>query len=83
MVYCDVQGEQSIQNMLEEEWTDMEADLLRERGLWGPSVGSRLDKWQLEPCEGPCRMRRRLVPNNTFYSLYPYHWEEHESDVVR
>uniref|UniRef100_A0A8C4NGZ2 Uncharacterized protein n=1 Tax=Eptatretus burgeri TaxID=7764 RepID=A0A8C4NGZ2_EPTBU len=77
------EGEQSIQNMLEEEWTDMEADLLRERGLWGPSVGSRLDKWQLEPCEGPCRMRRRLVPNNTFYSLYPYHSEEHESDVNR
>jgi hypothetical protein len=30
----------------------MEHELLRERGLWGPIVGSRLDKWMLDMTEG-------------------------------
>lgn len=37
---------------LTEEWTQMEQELLRERGLWGPIVGSRLDKWMLDMTEG-------------------------------
>ena len=37
---------------LEEDWALIEQELLRERGLWGPNVGSRLDKWQLDMTEG-------------------------------
>ena len=37
---------------LEEDWTQIEHELLRERGLWGPNVGSRLDKWMLDMTEG-------------------------------
>ena len=35
-----------------EEWTQMEHQLLRERGLWGPIVGLRLDKWMADMTEG-------------------------------
>ena len=37
---------------LMEEWTQTEGELMRERGLWGPSVGSDLDKWMLDMTEG-------------------------------
>lgn len=30
----------------------MEADLTRERGLWGPPSSSQLDKWALDMVEG-------------------------------
>lgn len=30
----------------------MDADLTRERGLWGPPSGSKLDKWALDMVEG-------------------------------
>ena len=46
--------------------------LLRERGLWGPMHASRLDKWQLDMTEGPCRMRKRMKQHSNFYTLYPY-----------
>ena len=35
-----------------EEWTATETELMRERGLWGPPVGSELDKWMLDMTEG-------------------------------
>lgn len=34
------------------EWLQTEAELTRERALWGPPVGSRLDKWSLDMTEG-------------------------------
>jgi hypothetical protein len=50
-----------------------ETELLRVRGLWGPSQESRvLTKWMLDMTEGPCRMRKKLTPNPHFYALYPY-----------
>ena len=50
-----------------------ETELLRVRGLWGPSEESRvLTKWMLDMTEGPCRMRKKLTPNPNFYALYPY-----------
>lgn len=50
-----------------------ETELLRVRGLWGPSQESRLlTKWMLDMTEGPCRMRKKLTPNRHFYALYPY-----------
>jgi len=35
-----------------EDWLQMERELTRERGLWGPPVGSDLDKWMLDMTEG-------------------------------
>ncbi|CAJ0916575.1 unnamed protein product [Ranitomeya imitator] len=55
-----------------EEWNQIEYELLRERGLWGPPIGSHLDKWLLEMTEGPCRMRKKVVRNDMFYIHYPY-----------
>ena len=37
---------------LDEDWAQIEHELLRERGLWGPHMGSRLDKWMLDMTEG-------------------------------
>ena len=38
----------------------MDADLTRERGLWGPPFGSRLDKWTMDMVEGDSRTFRRF-----------------------
>ncbi|GIX85508.1 WD repeat and FYVE domain-containing protein 3 [Caerostris extrusa] len=54
------------------EWLQTEAELTRERALWGPPVGSKLDKWMLDMTEGPCRMRKKMVKNELFYIHYPY-----------
>lgn len=54
------------------EWHNTEADLTRERGLWGPEMCSYLDKYELDVTEGPHRIRKKLVPNNDFYQRYPY-----------
>ena len=35
-----------------EEWAQTETELMRERGIWGPTVGSDLDKWMLDMTEG-------------------------------
>ena len=35
-----------------EDWLQMERELTRQRGLWGPPVGSDLDKWLLDMTEG-------------------------------
>uniref|UniRef100_A0A183C2A5 Uncharacterized protein n=1 Tax=Globodera pallida TaxID=36090 RepID=A0A183C2A5_GLOPA len=55
-----------------QEWHYAETELIRERGLWGPNCGSALNKFQLDITEGPCRIRRKLVPNPDFYRHYPY-----------
>ena len=47
-----LQNQEYMDRYLLEEWADMEHELLRERGLWGPIVGSRLDKWMLDMTEG-------------------------------
>ncbi|PNI83103.1 WDFY3 isoform 3 [Pan troglodytes] len=76
----------STQNALKyvtEEWCQIECELLRERGLWGPPIGSHLDKWMLEMTEGPCRMRKKMVRNDMFYNHYPYVPEtEQETNVA-
>jgi WD repeat and FYVE domain-containing protein 3 len=68
-----------------QEWHSAEAELTRERGLWGPDRGSRLDKFQLDVTEGPCRIRRKLVPNPAFYLHYPYrpHLDAPEAKPLR
>ncbi|XP_015220356.1 WD repeat and FYVE domain-containing protein 3 isoform X2 [Lepisosteus oculatus] len=73
MQYKEYQERQ--QNALKyvtEEWAQIEYELLRERGLWGPPIGSHLDKFLLEMTEGPCRMRKKMVRNDMFYIHYPY-----------
>uniref|UniRef100_A0A672NXI4 WD repeat and FYVE domain containing 3 n=1 Tax=Sinocyclocheilus grahami TaxID=75366 RepID=A0A672NXI4_SINGR len=55
-----------------DEWAGIEYELLRERGLWGPPIGSHLDKFLLDMTEGPCRMRKKMVRNDMFYIHYPY-----------
>ncbi|XP_036384178.1 WD repeat and FYVE domain-containing protein 3 isoform X2 [Megalops cyprinoides] len=73
MQYKEYQERQ--QNALKyvtEEWAGIEYELLRERGLWGPPIGSHLDKFLLEMTEGPCRMRKKMVRNDLFYIHYPY-----------
>uniref|UniRef100_A0A0M3IYN0 Beige/beach protein-related (inferred by orthology to a S. mansoni protein) n=1 Tax=Anisakis simplex TaxID=6269 RepID=A0A0M3IYN0_ANISI len=61
-----------VQKWCLQEWHALEAELTRERGLWGPQIGSSLDKFALDTTEGPCRIRRKLIPNPTFYHQYPY-----------
>lgn len=67
-----VQNQEYMDRYLLEKWEDMEHELLRERGLWGPIVGSRLDKWMLDMTEGPFRMRKKMLKNDLFYTHYPY-----------
>ncbi|XP_041447245.1 WD repeat and FYVE domain-containing protein 3 isoform X2 [Xenopus laevis] len=85
MQYKEYQERQ--QNALKyvtEEWNQIEYELLRERGLWGPPIGSHLDKWMLEMTEGPCRMRKKVVRNDMFYIHYPYIPEaEHETNTMK
>ncbi|KAG9480633.1 hypothetical protein GDO78_012215 [Eleutherodactylus coqui] len=66
------QRQQNALKYVTEEWNQIEYELLRERGLWGPIIGSHLDKWLLEMTEGPCRMRKKVVRNDMFYIHYPY-----------
>ncbi|KAL3875787.1 hypothetical protein ACJMK2_033704 [Sinanodonta woodiana] len=61
-----------MEGYLIEEWAQMEQELLRERGLWGPTVGCPLDKWMLDMTEGPFRMRKKMLKNDMFYIHYPY-----------
>lgn len=68
----NLQSQQHMSEFLMEEWEGIEYGLLRERGLWGPPVGSELDKWQLDITEGPYRMRKKMIRNMHFYSHYPY-----------
>lgn len=66
------QRQQNSLKYVTEEWASIEYELLRERGLWGPPIGSHLDKFMLEMTEGPCRMRKKMVRNDMFYIHYPY-----------
>lgn len=67
-----LQNYQLIAKSVAEEWALMDADLTRERGLWGPLCSSQLDKWALDMVEGPHRMRKKLCRNDMFYLHYPY-----------
>ncbi|XP_035234406.1 WD repeat and FYVE domain-containing protein 3 isoform X2 [Anguilla anguilla] len=64
--------QQNALKYVTEEWAAIEYELLRERGLWGPPIGSHLDKFLLDMTEGPCRMRKKMVRNDMFYIHYPY-----------
>ena len=70
-----------MEKYLLEEWLTVETELMRERGLWGPPVGSDLDKWMLDNTEGPHRMRKRMLLNESFYIHYPYRLDADCKDV--
>lgn len=40
------------------EWSKIEYELTRERGLWGPEIPSKLDKWMLDTVEGTVHVRK-------------------------
>ncbi|XP_018321850.1 WD repeat and FYVE domain-containing protein 3 [Agrilus planipennis] len=63
---------QHTQQYVHQEWLQTEAELTRERGLWGPLEPSYLDKWMLDMTEGPHRMRKKTMKNDLFYLHYPY-----------
>lgn len=61
----------------------MEVSCFRERGIWGAELGSSLDKFMLDMTEGPCRIRRKLIPNPAFYHHYPYRPHLDSPEAVR
>lgn len=72
----------ALHKYLCDEWLDIESEiLLRERAIFGPDHGSKLDKWCLDLTEGPRRMRKKMV-NNTeqFYENYPYRPEQYNPE---
>lgn len=72
----------ALHKYLCDEWLDTESEiLLRERAIFGPDHGSKLDKWSLDLTEGPRRMRKKMV-NNTeqFYENYPYRPEQYNPE---
>lgn len=73
------QRQQNALKYVTDEWAGIEYELLRERGLWGPPIGSILDKFQLDMTEGPCRMRKKMVRNDLFYIHYPFVPEQEPS----
>lgn len=72
----------ALHKYLCDEWLDTENEiLLRERAVFGPDHGTKLDKWCLDLTEGPRRMRKKMV-NNTeqFYENYPYRPEQYNPE---
>jgi len=54
------------------EWNRNTAELTRERAVWGPEEEETLTKWTLDSTEGPCRMRKRMMKDESFYLRYPH-----------
>ncbi|KAL7668922.1 hypothetical protein ACOME3_009604 [Neoechinorhynchus agilis] len=54
-------------------WNRNKKEFYRQRGLLGSNSSSILERWKLDPTEGFARMRRRLMQNSDFYSLYMAH----------
>ena len=55
------QGQKHMERYLLEEWQQVEKELLRERSLWGPVAGSRLQRWMLDMTEGRFKWSRVKV----------------------
>nr|XP_029733035.1 LOW QUALITY PROTEIN: WD repeat and FYVE domain-containing protein 3-like [Aedes albopictus] len=71
---------QHTQRYVYQEWLQSEAELFRERGLWGPKGTISYTKWILDTTEGPHRMRKKMMKNDLFYVHYPYRPELELSD---
>lgn len=57
-------------------------ELVRERGVWGPDRPYPLRKWMLDSTEGPCRMRKKMMKNDSFYDHYPHRTKEEALKLV-
>ncbi|KAI0982690.1 hypothetical protein GJ496_007335 [Pomphorhynchus laevis] len=53
-----------------EKWKVTEAELFRERAIWGPYRTHPLTRWLLDTTEGFSRMRKRLIRNDNFFNNY-------------
>ncbi|KAL3982042.1 Beige/BEACH domain family protein [Acanthocheilonema viteae] len=82
---CYHEWHSHVQKWCMQDWRSLEMELIRERGIWGAELGSSLDKYMLDMTEGPCRIRRKLIPNPTFYHHYPYrpHLDSPEAKAMR
>ncbi|XP_050083063.1 WD repeat and FYVE domain-containing protein 3 isoform X2 [Anopheles aquasalis] len=54
-----------------QDWLQTEAELIRERAIWGPECCADFTKWILDSTEGPYRMRKKMLRNDLFYVHYP------------
>ncbi|KAJ8022395.1 WD repeat and FYVE domain-containing protein 3 [Holothuria leucospilota] len=72
------QSQRYLHRFISGQWEQMEYELLRERGIWGPEQGCTLDKWMLDMTEGPSRMRKKMMKNDMFYSTYLYMEENNQ-----
>uniref|UniRef100_A0A6E8W5C0 Uncharacterized protein n=1 Tax=Anopheles coluzzii TaxID=1518534 RepID=A0A6E8W5C0_ANOCL len=67
-----------------QDWLQIEAELIRERAIWGPKCCTEFTKWTLDNTEGPYRMRRKMMKNVFFYLHYPPKPDSEESvDPIR
>ncbi|KAM4636528.1 WD repeat- and FYVE domain-containing protein 4 [Discoglossus pictus] len=44
------------------DWSALEEELISEVGVWGPLCSRSDQRWELNPCEGPWRIRKRMQP---------------------
>ena len=51
-----LQSQDHMDKYLLEEWQQIEEELLRVRGLWGPNNTYQLDKWMLDMTEGKAHL---------------------------
>ena len=66
-----VQSKLHMSQYTMEDWLQMERELTRERGLWGPPVGSDLDKWMLDMTEG---FTRHFIVFVIYCSFIRFHY---------
>ncbi|XP_050072593.1 WD repeat and FYVE domain-containing protein 3 [Anopheles maculipalpis] len=72
--FCSTQqGNSYMHNKryVHQDWLQVEAELIRERGIWGPECCADFTKWTLDSTEGPYRMRKKMLKNLLFYVHYP------------
>ena len=64
-------------------WDSLKDQLTRERAVWGPATLNPLEKWQMDPTEGPYRMRRKTERHKDFYLHYPYYEPNYMEEITR
>ncbi|XP_035909234.1 WD repeat and FYVE domain-containing protein 3 isoform X2 [Anopheles stephensi] len=72
--FCSTQqGNSYMHNKryVHQDWLQVESELIRERGIWGPECCAEYTKWTLDSTEGPYRMRKKMLKNLLFYVHYP------------
>ncbi|KAI8981097.1 hypothetical protein BDB01DRAFT_724328 [Pilobolus umbonatus] len=63
-----LQDNDTHDNSIRGEWSNISDDLLREKAIWGPEQAQNL-KWGLDNTEGPNRMRKRLKCLSSMHSV--------------